>query len=163
MRKARHLLATLVTTAALGLALPLPSAHAAGSAATGAGCDAEYFKYKGDGKVRAYHETDCRVLLGADAGDDPNWGDGAGQFQGGDNDNAFSVLNTGTYSGGYDVVAFYVSTDYDWQRGGYSCLKRSEIYVDDLARNDSTGGYPMWYNISSHRWVTESACAKFMS
>lgn len=98
MRKARHLLATLVTTAALGLALPLPAAQAAGSAVAGAGCDAEYFKYKGDGKVRAYHETDCRILLGADAGDDPNWGDGAGMFQGGDNDSAFSVLNTGTKS-----------------------------------------------------------------
>ncbi|MFJ7181248.1 hypothetical protein ACIQXA_33765 [Streptomyces massasporeus] len=57
----------------------------------------------------------------------------------------------------------HVSPNYEWQHGGCSCLERSEIYVDDLTRNESTGGRSMWSNISSHRRVTASALAKWMS
>ncbi|GAA1401404.1 hypothetical protein GCM10009639_43650 [Kitasatospora putterlickiae] len=160
-----------ITTAAgltvLGLALPVGTADAAPAGATaiaGATCDARYNQYGTDGNVRAWSDRDCSgTLLGTAAGNDANWGDGDGPFQGSDDNSAGSVMNTG-YAGGKDVVAFYrlAGGGAAWA-SGYNCLKRSELYVDDLSRNYYTTGQNMNDSISSHEWVYASGCARFMS
>lgn len=60
---------------------------------------------------------------------DVNWGDGLGRFAWSDNDAVSSVMNTGTNSGGGDVVEFYVDANCS-EAHGYSYLQRSEISVD---------------------------------
>ncbi|MGW7042017.1 hypothetical protein ACWGDT_04680 [Streptomyces avermitilis] len=147
MRKLSIALATL-GLAALGLAVPA-TAHAS------AGCDA---KWPGrDGNVRAWKDADCQgELLGVTPGSDPNWGDGAGPFQGSDVNVASSVMNSG-YVGGKDVVAFYYLTNYN--DTSYGCLKPGELYVDNLGRNHFTNGANMNDNVMSHTWVAASACA----
>lgn len=149
MRRLTVSLATLAL-AALGLALPA-TAHA------GPGCNANWNSHGRDGNVRAWDGTDCGgTLLGVTPGNDPNWGDGFGPFQGSDRDRASSVMNSG-YVGGKDVVAFYLWEGYD--DTAYGCLKPGELYVDNLGRNRFTDGSNMDDNIRSHVWVAASACA----
>ncbi|MFD8819831.1 hypothetical protein ACFV23_52255 [Streptomyces sp. NPDC059627] len=145
MRKMTLALTTLAL-AAVGFAVPV-TAHAS------AGCNAAWPGR--DGNVRAWKDWDCAGgLLGVAAGNDANWGDSSGGFQGAGNV-ASSVMNSG-YVGGKDVVAFYYYANYS---GGYGCLKPGELYVDDLTRDHFTDGHTMNDNILSHQWVTESACA----
>ncbi|MER6466550.1 hypothetical protein ACWC4D_05895 [Streptomyces sp. NPDC001288] len=147
MRKMTIALATL-GLAALGLSVPV-NAHAV------SGCNA---KWPGrDGYVRAWRDADCQgELLGATAGNDPDWGDNYDAFRSGDQNAASSVMNSG-FVGGKDVVAFYYVPGYpDW---AYGCLKPGELYVDNLARNHFTNGENMNDNIMSHVWVASSACA----
>jgi hypothetical protein len=149
MRKLTVSLATL-GLAAFGLALPA-TAHA------GAGCNANWNSHGRDGNVRAWDGTDCGgTLLGVTPGNDPEWGDGAGPFQGSDVNTASSVMNSG-YVGGKDVVAFYYLGQYN--DAAYGCLKPGEKYVDDLGRNRYTNGVYMNNSIESHAWVAASACA----
>ncbi|WP_405999032.1 hypothetical protein [Streptomyces sp. NBC_00829] len=153
MRKLGTAIAVLGLTA-LGLAVPATSAQAA---ALGPTCNA---KWPGrDGNVRAWQHNDCTGdLLGVTQGSDPNWGDGAGPFQGNDFNDASSVMNSG-YTGGKDVVAFYLTADYAYQYG-YVCLSPNELYADNLTDNyfTSNGGV-VNDRIGSHTWVTASACA----
>ncbi|MFC8670242.1 MULTISPECIES: hypothetical protein [Streptomyces] len=160
MSKKTRALAAVGLTALFTVMIPATTVQAAPASAN---CDNEYWQYAGDGNVHIYYEADCRSLnVKYGDGDDFNWSDGLGHFAWSDNDAVSSVMNTGTYSGGWDVVKFYVDANYS-EAQGYSCLKRSEIYVDDLSRNTSTTGHTMNNSISSHKWVTQSACAKFMS
>ncbi|MCQ9129545.1 MULTISPECIES: hypothetical protein [Streptomyces] len=136
--------------AALGVALPA-TAHA------GPGCNADWNAHGRDGNVRAWDGTDCGgTLLGVTPGNDPEWGDALGPFQGTDVNRASSVMNSG-FVGGKDVVAFYYLKEYN--DTAYGCLKPGEKYVDDLARNRYTNGAFMNNTIESHAWVTASACA----
>jgi hypothetical protein len=149
MRRLTVSLATL-GLAAFGLALPA-TAHA------GPGCNANWNSHGRDGNVRAWNGSDCGgTLLGVTPGNDPEWGDGAGPFQGSDVNSANSVMNSG-FVGGKDVVAFYYLGQYDDR--AYGCLKSGEKYVDSLARNRYTNGVYMNNSIESHAWVTASACA----
>ncbi|MFF7074501.1 hypothetical protein [Streptomyces pseudovenezuelae] len=160
MSKRTRALAAVGLTALFTVMIPAATAQAAPA---GANCDNEYRQYAGDGNVHIYYDTDCHSpIVRYGSGDDTNWGDGSGQFVWTDHDAVSSVMNTGTYSGGWDVVKFYVDANYS-EAQGYSCLKRGEIYVDDLSRNTSTTGHTMDNSISSHKWVTQGACAKFMS
>ncbi|MBV2355466.1 hypothetical protein KUM39_13995 [Streptomyces sp. J2-1] len=135
---------------ALGLALPA-TAHA------GPGCNANWNAHGRDGNVRAWRDLDCQgELLGVTQGNDPDWWDASGPFQGSDGDAATSVMNSG-FVGGKDVVAFYYHVQYN--DTAYGCLKPGEKYVDDLTRNHFTNGARMNDNIVSHAWVQASACA----
>ncbi|MGV9313647.1 hypothetical protein ACWDR0_15880 [Streptomyces sp. NPDC003691] len=145
--------------AAAGLALALgtglstaQAAPAAAAQAQGPGCNSAYSTHQGDGNVRAYYLDDCNTLLGAASGNDSNWSDASGAFQGSDNDNARSVLNTGTYSGGVNDVQFYLHSGYT---GGTGCLDWNELYVDGLSRNtfNDAARTNAADSISSHRWV----------
>ncbi|MCQ9178106.1 hypothetical protein KMT30_03430 [Streptomyces sp. IBSBF 2953] len=150
MRKLTISLATL-GLAALGIALPA-TAHA------GPGCNANWNSHGRDGNVRAWDGTDCGgTLLGVTPGNDSDWQDAVGPFQGSDGDAASSVMNSG-YVGGKDVVAFYYLKGYDDH--AYGCLKPGELFVDDLSRSKFTDGvHNMNNNIRSHVWVAASACA----
>ncbi len=149
MRRLTVSLATLGLTA-LGLALPA-TAHA------GPGCNAEWNSHGRDGNVRACDFFDCGgELLGVTPGDDPEWGDSYGPFQGPDVNRAVSVMNSG-FVGGKDVVAFYYFGHYNDR--AYGCLNPGEKYVDSLARNHYTNGARMYQSIESHAWVAASACA----
>ncbi|WP_336214087.1 hypothetical protein [Nonomuraea sp. LPB2021202275-12-8] len=123
-----------------------------------------------DGRARAFDGKDCHTPLGADEGNDYDWGDSTGQFQKGDTNAASSLMNNG-YSGGRDVIAFYDITAWDY-RYGYSCLAHDELFADDLSDNKfskiTTGPYtgkqnPMDNRISSHRWVTRDDCNTFVT
>ncbi|MFE2214415.1 hypothetical protein ACFW93_20975 [Streptomyces canus] len=150
--------AAVIGLAALGLAVPATSAQAS---VQGAGCNA---KWPGrDGYVRAWADPDCQgTLLGATQGNDANWSDNDGPFTSGDQNQASSVMNSGTI-GGKDVVAFYYLPGQS-DVTGYTCLAPGEKYADNLTdnrfqkRDGSTVG-PVDDNIMSHVWVTASACA----
>jgi hypothetical protein len=147
--------------AALGLTLPGTSAQAATV------CDDLYNEYqdKGYNRVHAWSEPNCGGYLLGDnvvGGYDYNWGNEAGGFRGDDNDNAESVMNTAAAS---SIVAFYrLSGDPDDTfADGYVCLKGSELYVDSLARNtfENARDLSVTNRISSHQWVTPSACTGY--
>ncbi|MEU3511093.1 hypothetical protein ABZ733_25030 [Streptomyces longwoodensis] len=151
-------IAAVVGLTALGLAIPATSAQATAQVT---GCNA---KWPGrDGYVRAWADPDCQgTLLGATRGNDADWSDNVGPFTNGDQNQASSVMNSGTI-GGKDVVAFYEWPGQSDIRG-YTCLAPGEKYADDLRDNmfqkrDGTSVGPVDDNIMSHVWVTASACA----
>ncbi|MDQ1029642.1 hypothetical protein QF035_007224 [Streptomyces umbrinus] len=148
MRKIRAVLAAAGLAVALGTALPA-TAEADTTGAQGPTCDAEYRAHREDGNMRAYLLDDCMILLGTASGNDAHWGDTTGPFTGADDNFAWSVLNTGTYSGGVNNVQFYNGTNYS---GGTGCLARGELYVDDLRDNTFSDGSRASNAISSHRW-----------
>ncbi|MGW3292171.1 hypothetical protein ACWDR3_46945 [Streptomyces sp. NPDC001002] len=148
MRKLHAALTAAAMAVVLGTALP-STAQAAPSGAQGPNCDAQYNAHREDGNMRAYLLTDCYTLLGTASGNDANWGDGSGSFTGADDNFAWSILNTGTYSGGVNNVQFYDYTNYG---GGTGCLARGELYVDDLRDNTFGNGVRASNAISSHRW-----------
>ncbi|GAA2612726.1 hypothetical protein [Streptomyces sp. LARHCF252] len=152
MSKIRIAVAT-AGLAVIGAMVPIGSAQAA------AFCDTVYNANKDDGNVRAYADNNCSNYMGKTTGDDSDWGNSAGGFQGSDSERASSVMNTGTYSGGVNIVKFYALKDY---RGGHSCLSRGEKYVDALSRNDFSTGTSVNDRIRSHEWVS-GGCSKFMS
>lgn len=154
--------------AALSVTVPLsttPSASA--GTAQFAGCNNEYNGqggYEGDGKVHIYRDINCANQIGNDIDNDSDWGDGGGDVKNATN-MASSVLNSGI-RGGYDAVAFYDYTAYSWEYG-FTCLKWSEFYADDLTDNrfskrtkgeDTGKAFIVNDAISSHKWVPESAC-----
>ncbi|HEY9368802.1 hypothetical protein [Streptomyces sp.] len=151
MRKFSTAIAVL-GLAALGLAAPGTSAQAAPQSVCGS-------KWPGrDGNVRAWEDIYCGgELLGVTAGNDANWNDSWGAFQGDDGRKPSSVMNSG-YLGGRDVVAFYWNYDYAYQ-DGYVCLSPYERYADNLTDNKFTkGDIVVNDDIGSHQWVTASAC-----
>ncbi|MFD5102115.1 hypothetical protein [Streptomyces albidochromogenes] len=151
MRKIPAILATLAL-AGLGAALPATSAQAEPAAALADCRDAWNGATTGD--FYAYSNAHCNGFLGKAAGDDSNWGNGQGPFQGGDTNKASSVLNKGT-SG--MAVAVYNGTGTDWG-GGYSCLARSEYYASNLNDDYFSSGAGVNDGISSHRWAWNSEC-----
>jgi hypothetical protein len=152
MRKISVLLATLGLVIA-GALFPVASAQAAS-----ANCDEEW-RGATFGHFYAYEIFHCTIKLGSSAGDDANWGNSSGGFQGGDTNEAGSLLHKGT-SG--LAVKVYNGTSHT---GAYSCVKKSEYYVSVLHDDYLTGGvHPSDRvsandTISSHEWVRESACA----
>jgi len=150
MRKISILFATLGLVIA-GVLLPVASAQAS------AACDTAW-RNATSGNFYAYRYDNCAGYLGSAAGNDANWGDSSGGFQGSDTNKAFSILHKGT-SG--LAVKVYDGTGYT---GAYSCIKKSEYYVASLYDDSLTGGGPgtgpvrAFNSISSHKWVSESDC-----
>ncbi|MFE7031832.1 hypothetical protein ACFU9Y_16085 [Streptomyces sp. NPDC057621] len=162
MHKIRAALVAASVTAAAGTLLVGP-AQAAPDGVAGPNCDRLYRLYTnnpqgGDGYVRAYDAVDCNEQIGAAQGNDDNWNDTAGPFRSPSNDKATSLLNTGTYSGGVNNVQFWENKD----AGGHTgCLRRGELYVDDLRDNtlaeDDGSKINANNKISSHSW--SSGCS----
>ncbi|MFF3288154.1 hypothetical protein [Streptomyces sp. NPDC003023] len=158
---------TRIAAAALGLAalgsiLTGTSAQAAATAEAGvqaAGCADWYNSHAGDGNMWAWDYTYCDTRLGYSQGNDSNWSDGSGPFQGGDNDDATSIMNTGV-ADTYDTVKFYRHSGYG---GGHGCLTRGEKYADSLGDNTFSDGSSANNNISSHKWVSSGSCSRFLT
>ncbi|MFI7538566.1 hypothetical protein [Streptosporangium sp. NPDC049376] len=159
MRKIR------LAAAAVGLAVavvPVSSPSSAAGTAMESHCLTMKKIYGQDGDINAYADTFCYGgEIGYDSGDDPNWADNSGGFRDSAGNNAMSVLNTGI-PGKYEVVALYDYENYDYA-AGYRCLGVGD-WESDLSKfrfvdsNGNTKG-PMARQISSHRWVTRSACS----
>ncbi|MFB4263160.1 hypothetical protein [Nonomuraea sp. GTA35] len=151
-----------ITVAAAPAAAPAASADAARKQV--ANCDAVWFdvpteneQAHRDGKVRAFGSTDCEDPLGADDGNDLDWGDNVGAFRGSDTNKASSLMNNGFTNEQLKYVAFYDYTHQD-HRYGYGCLAPDELYADKLSDDYLTTGPTINNKISSHQWVTKSAC-----
>ncbi|MEV3931799.1 MULTISPECIES: hypothetical protein [unclassified Streptomyces] len=140
---------TVLALATLGTAVPASAAHAAST------CSDNY-SGAASGYMYAYNYAYCDGYLGRAAGDDSNWGDSGGSFQGGDTNKATSILNKGN---SYEVK-FYNGTGTGWT-GGYICLSRNEGYASDLTNDYFTSGSRVSNAISSHRWVSAGNCSKW--
>ena len=154
----RKLTATLAAlgVASLGAIVPATSAQAA--APTAASCDDNY-ESATLGYMYAYRLSYCESYLGKAKSYDENWGNSSRSFQGDDDNRATSLLHRGT--SGY-AVAFYRLKDY---KGGAICLTKGEKYASSLKSDDvfsGSEGYAADNRISSHKWVPEDACKKFM-
>ncbi|MCH0543284.1 hypothetical protein I3F58_27785 [Streptomyces sp. MUM 203J] len=149
MRKILAAAATL-GVASLGVIVPATGAQAASAA-----CDRAW-QDGGSGYLFAYNHTHCSGYLGKASGNDSDWGDSAGGFRGSDDNRASSVVHKGT-SG--MAVKFYSVKGY---KGGHTCLKKSEYYMSSLYGHRFTSSSSVNDNISSHKWVWESACSKFL-
>ncbi|NJP99578.1 hypothetical protein [Streptomyces zingiberis] len=155
MRKTIAALAAL-GAASLGVLVP------AGTAQASTACD-NAWRALPAGYMAAYENANCGGdLLGRTPGEDSNWGNSQGAFQGSDTNRASSVLNAGTTDTAWTVVQFFNGTGTGWT-GGYSCLKRSEFYADNLTDDYFTSGHVVNDNISSHRWVRTGDCSRFMT
>ncbi|MEU5217420.1 hypothetical protein AB0G79_14630 [Streptomyces sp. NPDC020807] len=157
----RTTLATLGLLAA-GTTLPLTVA----SPAAAADCGSELTTWKESGYVLAWGGPGCAGdPLGRAAGNDPDWGQSGGGFTGSDTNQAESVVNGGTYSDGVNIVAFYDYTAYS-AANGYGCLKRGmkidNLYNEYFINPAGTQLRRMHNAISSHQWVTTSACTAYM-
>lgn len=144
MRKIPAVLAALAF-AGLGAVVPATTAQAA------ADCSDNYSDARW-GSMYAYKHAYCESHLGNSDSWDSDWGNSSGPFQGGDTNEASSILNKGN---SYEVQ-FFNGTGRDWA-GGHICLSRDEAYASDLSNDE-------WHNdiddeggandaISSHRWV----------
>ncbi|WP_329220359.1 hypothetical protein OG352_26770 [Streptomyces sp. NBC_01485] len=150
--------AAVIGLTALGLTVPATTAQAADTGVQATGCNN---KWPGrNGNVYAWDGYDCQgALLGQTAGDDPDWNAAGGGFAGAW-DRASSVMNAG-YTGGRDVVQFWFWQNYEET---YTCLSPNEYFADNLSDNSFNGGRPIVdNNIRSHRWVTASACATWLT
>ncbi|MFC5835840.1 hypothetical protein [Nonomuraea insulae] len=162
----RILTAFGLSAALITVAPPVPSVAQAKPP-----CDQEWDAVPGDhrdGQVRVWRDVHCKNMLGHAFGDDRDWGDGTGEIKSASNV-VSSVMNNGNL-GGYDVVAFYDYTAYDW-RYGYTCLKPGQFYADSLENDEFTmrtadPGKGKIYSandaISSHKWVTQGDCTNFL-
>jgi hypothetical protein len=137
---------TILAMAALGTVVPASAAHAAET------CDGEY-NAATLGYTYAYNSANCVGFLGKAFGNDSNWGDSAGSFQGGDTNKATSIINKGEF----DVVQFFNGTGTGWT-GGNTCLARDEGFASSLSNDDFSSGVSANNAISSHRWVEGPAC-----
>jgi hypothetical protein len=145
MRKIPAVLAALAF-AGLGAIVPATTAQAAAS------CSDNYTNAR-SGYMYAYKHAYCESHLGNSDSWDSDWGNSSGPFQGGDTNEASSILNKGN---SYEVQ-FFNGTGQDWA-GGHICLSRDEAYASDLSNDDfhndtdpDKGGAND--AISSHRWV----------
>jgi hypothetical protein len=146
MRKISVLFATLGLVLA-GALFPM-------SAQASAVCDTAWHAAQ-PGYFRAYDYINCSGFLGTTQGNDSNWADSSGGFNGSDGNKAHSLLHKGT-SG--MAVKVYTGVSYS---GNWGCIKQSELYVSNLNDDDLTGGpgsYPASNSISSHKWVWNGDC-----
>ncbi|MGX1908587.1 hypothetical protein ACWIID_06980 [Streptomyces phaeochromogenes] len=155
MRKLSSALAVL-SLAALGAIVPATTAQAA------PGC-ADNHDSATSGNMYAYWNQFCEGHIGNTPNEDSDWGNSSGPFQGSDDNRATSLLHNGT-SG--LAVAFYRLAGYS---GGHICLTKDEKYASTLVDNNDpypndrfSNGDPVDNRISSHRWVNENSCSKFM-
>ncbi|MFF3840328.1 hypothetical protein [Streptomyces sp. NPDC001930] len=127
--------------------------------AASATCDTFYNNTAKSGYMYAFNLRDCKDVLGADAGDEYDWGDSTGELKGRATNNAESVMNKGTGST-YHIVRFSDYTAYN-TREGYGCLSPNEThqgkYAADLWDNKLSDGGPAANSFSSHTWV--SSCS----
>ena len=150
----RKLSAAAVGAVFVGMSLagPVPSA----SAAPAATCW-DNFENALDGYVYAYNGYNCEGQLGLAIGDDQNWGDSGGSFQGSDNNRASSVLNKGLYS----QVKFLANPNIGNNFNPHICLTRAEGFASNLSdnyfENESIWGSAN-NSISAHIWVPRTAC-----
>ena len=150
----RKTLATAATLGLAGLGVILP----AGGAQAASACDTAYANAV-SGRFYAYNYDNCSGYLGSTDSWDSDWGNSTGPFQGGDTNKAQSILHKGT-SG--MAVQVFNGTGQDWG-GGHTCIKKSEYYMSNLTGHTFTSGAGVDNNISSHRWVYESSCGKFLN
>ncbi|MEU0526353.1 hypothetical protein [Streptomyces niveus] len=149
MRKIPAIVTTLAMAGLWAAALPTGSAQAATCAGLHSSLPTQY--------VYAYDAMNCdSAELGRAVGNDQNWGDSGGSFQGGDTNKASSVINLGLTS----QVKFYNGTG-AFPNGGYICLSRVEGFVRDLSDDFFTSGPTVNNAISSHQWVASSACSNW--
>ncbi|MFD3662336.1 hypothetical protein ACFWVF_17315 [Streptomyces sp. NPDC058659] len=146
MRKIPAILAT-VALAGLGVIVPTATAQAA------VGCSDNYTNMP-SGYMAAYNGANCEEELGRSAGDDLNWGNSTGSFQGWEDNEASSILNKGN---DYEVK-FYSLADY---AGGHICLSRDEAYASDLSNDRMHNEVHANNTISSHEWVSASRCSEW--
>ncbi|MFJ6382497.1 hypothetical protein ACIQI7_21145 [Kitasatospora sp. NPDC092039] len=158
----------MLAAAAAGLLMAALPAGTAVADDRGAGLADTCSQYRTSwsGAVIAWEDTWCTgTRLGIAYGNDVNWSDGSGPFQGSDNDRASSVMNNGTWdANGLVHVAFYRDAGGgDAWRNGYACLKQGQ-YVGNLAQRVFVGGGggEVADAISSHQWVTFEACSSWM-
>ncbi|MFI6425781.1 hypothetical protein [Promicromonospora sp. NPDC050880] len=107
------------------------------------------------GYFYAYDYINCSGYLGKSNGNDANWGNSSGGFQGTDNNKAHSLLHKGT--SGMAVMVFNGFN----HSGNWSCVKKSEYYVSNLNDDSLAGGAGSSgasNTISSHKWVSTSSC-----
>ncbi|MCX4764467.1 peptidase inhibitor family I36 protein [Streptomyces sp. NBC_01275] len=143
--------AALLGLTALAVVVPATTSQAAGSAVPGPGCNSKWGARNGN--MYAWQDLDCTgTLLISTPGNSSWWGDGA-------NDKATSVMNRG-YTGGNDVVKFYQDVNYG---GGHACLLPGELYADNLTDNAFSNGVGVNDNITSHQWVSSSACSTLLT
>ncbi|MBA2947074.1 hypothetical protein [Streptomyces himalayensis] len=149
----RKILATAATfgLASLGVIVPATSAQAS------VNCDYAW-NNAALGYFYAYAAQGCTDYLGRSSGNDSDWGNSTGGFQGSDTNRAGSILHKGT-SG--MAVQVFNGTGTDWA-GGHTCIKQSEYYMSILFPHSFTSGYQVSDAISSHRWVWASECDKFL-
>ncbi|QNP68155.1 hypothetical protein IAG44_00840 [Streptomyces roseirectus] len=153
MRKTATAAAVLLAT--LGLTVPVTAAQAAPAAQARVLADCSPAGV--NGRVYAWRDANCSGLLGSTEGNDANWGNSSGAFQGSDDNSATSVANNG-YTGGRDVVAFYRLTGgSDAWAGGYLCVGPG-VALRDLRGYTFTNGDNANDRISSHEWVTSGGC-----
>ncbi|MFE0948521.1 peptidase inhibitor family I36 protein [Streptomyces mutabilis] len=145
---------TLAAAATLGLATLGVLVPASGAQASAA-CDNAWHS-AASGYFYAYDHDNCSGQLGRDVDDDAHWADSSGAFQGGDNDDAQSLLHKGT-SG--MAVKVYQHANYG---GGHACLAKSEYYMSDLSAQKFSNGAWVNQSISSHKWVWHADCGKFL-
>ncbi|MEV6171015.1 hypothetical protein AB0L99_22620 [Streptomyces sp. NPDC051954] len=135
-------MATTLGLAGLGALVPATGAQAATP------CDNAYNALD-PGKFAAYNATNCGTLLGSTEGQDQDWGNSTGVFQGSDTNQATSLINKGT--SGMRVQLFNGTGD-DWA-GGHTCLTQGEKYMSSLDNQYFTTGIEVNNQISSHRWI----------
>ena len=132
----QRIFVAIATAALVGLVVIFaPSARADDMRVFSAACD-NAWNGATPGYFYAYSESNCSGFLGKASGNDSDWGNSEGPFQGGDTNKASSILNRGT-SG--LVVAVYNGTGTDWG-GGYTCLRREEFYASYLGDNSFSSG-----------------------
>ncbi|MET8828387.1 hypothetical protein ABZX40_21895 [Streptomyces sp. NPDC004610] len=150
----RKILATTATLGLTALGVILPASGAQASAA----CDTAWNSAV-SGRFYAYDHTQCSGFMGSTESWDSDWGNSSGPFQGDDTNKASSILHKGT--SGLAVQVFN-GTGQDWA-GGHTCLAKSEYYMSSLSGHTFTSGEPVNNGISSHRWVANGSCGKFLN
>ncbi|WP_399887774.1 hypothetical protein ACGH7X_24010 [Streptomyces sp. BBFR51] len=152
MRKILAATATL-GLAGLGVIVPATGAQAATT------CDKAWNNAR-SGYFYAYDGQNCIGNIGSTDSWDSDYGNSSGPFQGSDTNRASSILHKGT--SGLAVQVFN-GTGQDWS-GGHTCIKKSEYYMSDLVGDSFTSGKKYLVNngISSHRWVPEDKCDRFL-
>lgn len=152
MRKIPATLAVLAL-AGFGAIVPATTAQAADT------CRDNYTDAR-SGFMYAYKHANCESHIGNSESWDSDWGNSSGPFQGGDTNEASSILNKGNDS----EVQFFNGTGRDWA-GGHICLSRAEEFASNLDNDefhnniDNEGGAND--AISSHRWVSRDACDRW--
>ncbi|MFB7612627.1 hypothetical protein [Streptomyces gardneri] len=164
MRKITAIAAAL-GAAVLAAVVPAAGAQAAPVASTAS----PYCDYLWNGKDNngnplatwnffyAYVNTNCDGYLGRSDGQDANWGNDQGAFQGTDIDRASSLLLK--TADATLAIKVFDGTGEDWG-GAYSCVRGDEFYVASLhdAADKFTNGSSAADRISSHKRVPASDC-----